>query len=284
MTASSTPANANKPKLRLRIPLTIVAALIGCIGMIIAADPVAEWWLEFFTSTSTPTIMITSTVAEIATETMPVTETPTEIVEWLPGEDWVHGCISQQWSVYPFRETSIDEYGCYQQPIWDFISTKNGGLYILARHKDLISAEEYGLFVQLPQSAVVQLEMDLDEIDNGEVWVGIFSERDVVSDGLLIVVPPGPVLNEHAFAVRAMPEQEQVDLTPIYKSNQGVYTVGFDLTKGSVSAIVENTQRETFPFSSPQRWLFIGYRAKLMPKQGWANIEVLIKDLVISPN
>lgn len=283
MSANSTPSNAQKPKIRLRIPLTIIAALIGCIGVIVAADPVAEWWMSLLTATATPTIAVVSPAVVAGTETPFVTEVSTEITQWSPGEDWAHDCISQQWFAYPFQELQVEESGCYKEPIWNFISTKNGGLYILARHEYMISAEEYGLFVQLPQSAIVQLKMDLDEIDNGEIWVGIFSERDVVSDGLLIVVPPGQ-LNEHAFAVRTMPDQEQVDLTPIYQSDQGIYTVGFNLTKGSVSAVIENTQRETFPFSSPQRWLFIGYRAKLVPKQGWANIEVLIKDLVVSSN
>lgn len=35
----------------------------------------------------------------------------------LPGGDWQQSCISTNWTIYPVSETTVDESGCYQQPI-----------------------------------------------------------------------------------------------------------------------------------------------------------------------
>jgi hypothetical protein len=72
-----------------------------------------------------------------------------------------------------------------------------------------------------------------------------------------------------------------MDLTKIYSNPAGIYTLGFDLSLGSINAVIENTPREQYAFSSQQRWLFIGYRAKIETGKGSATIEALIKNLEI---
>lgn len=270
-------AKANKTIAIIGGVVSVVVALTGCVS-----------------SAPTPTILAPATSPSISTVIPTATYPPTADLgvfpctfyqSCQPGDDWLHDCISQQWAVYPYQEIPADVLGCYRQPIWGSISTKNGGLYILAQHKNLIRAEEYGIFAQLPQSGTVSLKIDLDVIDNGEIWVGIFSKPDIYSPGMLIVVPPGPV-KEHAFGVRSMPDQRRMEVTKIYKNELGVYSLGFDLYMGAVNAVIESVvhddQRLAFPSAS--RWLFIGYRAKLEIANGATKIEALIKDLAITPN
>ncbi len=258
--------------------------IIICIGGVaVASVPFFAGWLVPLLptkSTPAPTEIVILNPSDVPPTLTNVPSVPPTTAPAL-GEDWPLGCISEQWQIYPFEQ--IDKQGgCYDEPIWEFISTQSGGLYILAQHKNLISADEYGLFGLLPQSADVSFTVNFDLIENAEVWFGVFSEPNIDSDGVLIVVPPGD-MNEHAFAVRIMPNQKRVDLTQIYLSPQGIYNLGFNLERGTVNAVIENVEREKFAFSAPQRWLFIGYRAKLEVANGKARVTALISNLVITP-
>ncbi len=235
------------------------------------------------TPTSPPTA-VPPTIFVPPTTTPPLDPNPTQACTFTqvcsPGEDWEHECISSRWVVYPLLDIPIDEDGCYQQPIWKHIFTIDGNLTILAQHKSMISSEVYGIFTQLPQSSEVRLTLDLDLVQNGDVWVGVFATTDIDSEGVMIVAPPGKV-EERAFAIKGMPKGENIELTDKFLNPDGTYSIGFNVYNGAVSAVIENKQFQTIGFTSNQRWLFIGYRAKLEQDNGTANITATFSNLKI---
>jgi hypothetical protein len=201
------------------------------------------------------------------------------------GVDWANECIAEyNWAVYSssdFPEVAKDEVDCYSQPILDAFSTKNDGLQIFVQPRALTTSKDYGLFFQLPQSGNVSITVDLDKIDNGQVWFGVFERPDVDSKGVLLVAPPGDVRMQ-AFALKTMPSEKKKEISRVFESPSGKYTLGFKLEFGSIIANAEGISMTPIPFTSPTRWLFIGYRAKLDdPKNGSADIQAFFTDLKI---
>lgn len=277
----------------LKIWVPILVALIGCIGSVSAAiagtEPFATVLGDILNlpGTSAPV----PTLEPFFASGYNMTQVPTVSLEKLPctfyqtcapGEDWLEECINSQWAIYPSTKQAINGLGCYQEPIWGTISTQNGGLLLFAQPKALISAKDYGLFAPLPQSGRVKTIVDLDVINNGQVWFGIFAQPNVNSEGLLLVAPPGDVRRQ-AFAVKDMPSAETIAISKIFENSYGVYSLEFGLENGPVTAFAEGIPLATLPFSSPNRWLFVGYRAKLEIQNGSADIQAAFLKLEITP-
>ncbi len=180
-----------------------------------------------------------------------------------------------------FPETPRDERECYAQPILDVFYTKDNGLYVLAQPKALQSSRDHGLFTELPQSGKVSFTLDLNRIENGQIWIGVFEKADVDSAGVLLVAPPGEVCRQ-AFALKTMPTGQRIEVSKIFENHEGKYAIGFELEYGSIIAQVEGVAMTPIPFTPRTRWLFLGYRAKLDdPENGTADIQALFTDLKI---
>lgn len=269
----------------------VLVAFFACVAPVVVAIIGSDVILNRLLVPS-PTSTSTSTI--VNTMTPPLSTLPALTPE-LPciqnrncpaGVDWTYSCIADyNWTIYfsdLFDEIPRDELGCYAQPILDVFYTKDNGLYIFAQPVGLISSKEYGLFTQLPQSGNVSLMLDLNDIDNGQVWIGVFENSDVHSEGVLLVAPPGDVRSQ-AFALKTMPTEKKVEISRIFQNPDGKYTVGFELEFGSIIASVEGVTMTPIPFTPRSRWLFIGYRAKLdNPAIGTADIQALFSNLVIS--
>ncbi len=257
--------------------VSIVVALIGCFGAVAVAgiEPFAGWAIQILNQTPAPTDYVPVTPGTVfQTATVPVLSTT-----MMPGEDWEKNCISSQWITYPEPIGNVN-FECYAEPVLDSLYTRNGGLYIFAQPTSMISTKEYGLFVKLPQRAEVRVKLDLDVVENGQVWFGVFSQQNVYSDGVVIVAPDGDI-KKHAFAVKENINQLMLDNSRYYENEQGIYSLGFFVESGALTPIVEDETLVTVPFSSADRWLFIGYRAKLYVENGSADIRALFSDLEI---
>ena len=200
------------------------------------------------------------------------------------GRDWLQSCISEQWIVYPPSEVATAG-DCYIEPIPGSIFTMNNSLIIRAE-PDVSTAEEYGIFTKVPQSGTIRIHVDLDLLDNAEIWVGVFSEPDIESEGILMVVPyyepvnpPGNDTKKRAFALRhmQMPLEDRIYLSKEFENPNGVYEVGFNLTSGTIAGFMENATTDDIPVSYIDRWLFIGYRALIRR----SDIDVSFTDLEI---
>ena len=267
----------------------ITIAIITVIGIIFSGSGV-EWVKLQFQNTPTAITTLTKQVA-IITDTPPIPVRPnnplpqaTIIPQFTPGKDWLDGCINSQWILYPPTQIPIEE-NCYNEPIPGSLFTANKSLIIRAQ-PDVKSAEEYGIFTKVPQSGTIRMSVDLNLLENAEIWIGIYSEPDVTSDGFLMVVPyyppanpPGSDTVKRAFAIRhmQMPLENRFYLSPEFEDSDGIYEIGFNLTKGTVAGFMENETTDAMPFSYSDRWLFIGYRALIRR----SNIDVSFTNLAI---
>jgi len=266
-----------------RIDPTIIAALIGLCGTVTvtlvtlfasqfklpstptSAPGVASPTISF-TETPTNSPVPTDTVppGEPTSTPAPATDTPTPSITPIPpvplGEDWSAGCISTLWKPYPSTVPTIPlGNGCWQQPLHVF-QAENGDLDFVAGRGDG-GSEIYGLFAPLPESGSVTLTVQLQQLDNVDLLMGIFASPDVASQGLLIAIP-----NERTNKLRIVQKDNVIG----YNTVQGTGTLdqgdGFSITftfnADSAGSTVNPNLFVTNPVSIPsaQKWLFLGYK------------------------
>jgi hypothetical protein len=252
----------------------IIAALIGVAGTIAVAiffnqpqstpaTPVPTPLV--ITATPQPTVVPTDTVpAGEPTSTPAPTDTPaptpTEIPPVAIGEDWGQGCISTLWQPYPTTVPAVAKgNGCWQEPVFVF-SANNGSLSFLYERNGNGPVETYGLFAPLPESGSVSFKIRLTDLDNVDVWMGIFSEPDIESNGLLMTIPAGNPKN------RVIVQKDASNYATLQTTQNLVQGDGFSLTftfnalsaRGAVNPNVFVTNPVSIPSSS--KWFFIGFR------------------------
>ena len=270
---------SNSPR---KIDSSIVAALIGVCGTITVTlitlfanrlntpQPIPPSPTSFIafteTATATLTAVPTDTVppGEPTSTPAPATDTPVPTFTPIPpvplGQDWPIGCISSLWVSYPAAETSA-ENGCLRLPVDKFYMS--GERLALAYAESVPSVEVHGLFAQLPTSGRLSLNMDLDEVSHGEIWVGVLGAPDINSNGAMLVIPETNTYDKTRMFLKSMPGQRLFSQSskPI-ESNSGVFDIYFEFDSGEVSVRVQNGQIELGSISalSAERWLFIGYQ------------------------
>lgn len=265
----------NSPR---RVDPTIIAALIGLCGTVIVtlitlfasrlsvgATPTPDYSTPVV---SGPTETATNTFTAVPTDTVPPGEptstpappTDTPIPPVALGQDWPAGCISTLWKPYPPSVPTIDQRdGCWQEPVHVF-SAENGDLDLRAARGDGIT-EFYGLFAPLPESGSVSFSVQLSQLDNVDLLMGIYAQPDVAAPGLLMAIP-----NERLNKLRIV----QKDNITAYNTLQSTDTLdqgsGFSITftfnANSASSSVNPNVFVTNPVSLPagQKWLFLGYK------------------------
>jgi len=207
----------------------------------------------------TPTLDPTSTA--VLTETaLPIVQSTDTLIPPVPiGQDWIKGCISSLWKVYPSNlETSELGNGCLNEPVHVF-STHIGELDFLSQ-RPTGQAEIYGLFAPLPRTGSVTLTVRLRELENADLWMGVFAEPDVKSQGLLMTILNGDV-NRRAIVQKDSQTYVTTQGTIALDQGNG-YSITFKFDTLSVISRVNPSVFQTNPFSLPgsQKWLFLGYK------------------------
>lgn len=251
---------------------TILAALITVFGSRVfsapdsssasrAGAPIAE------TATASPSPIPTSTVTPVEpTSTFPPeTDTPAPLPTDTPippveiGEDWKKGCISTLWIAHPSTiQPSERGDGCWREPVHVF-SAENGDLDFLAERRSGPS-ELYGLFAPLPENGTVTFTIRLKNLSNVDLWVGVFAEPDVSSQGLLMTIPSGSV--EKLVFVQRNPRTYDTIQGTIPLAQGGGFSISFTFSTLYVKSSVNPNVFVTNPVSIPsaKKWLFLGYR------------------------
>ena len=227
-----------------------------------------------FTSTSTSTFIPTSTETSTPTPSntpeptftftpVPLTDTITPTFTVVPpaalGKDWIAGCISTLWRPYPSSVTANERGdGCWKEPLHVF-TAENGDLDFLAQRRNG-PVEIYGLFARLPERGTVNIQIRLRELHNVDLWMGVFAEADINSEGLLMVIPSGDV-RRRPFVQKNPGDYETIASTSLLEQLNG-YSISFHFTENSArSAINPGVFGTTpVPIASAQKWLFLGYR------------------------
>ena len=255
---------------------TIIAALLGSplIEKIFTPAPtptatlsVTQVLTSTFTSipiSATPEPSLTSTESFAPTLTpAPATDTPVPTFTPVPpvaiGKDWIAGCISSLWKTYPSNVPTIDKgNGCWKEPLHNF-SAENGDLDFLAERKSGTS-EIYGLFAPLPESGTVTFTVRLRDLNNADLWMGVFPEPDVTSQGLLMTILHGDV-SKRSIVQKDPLSYVTIQGTKVLTQENG-FSISFKFTTLSASSTVNPHVFVWDPVSmlSAQKWLFLGYK------------------------
>ncbi len=193
----------------------------------------------------------------LATDTSVPTSTPIPPVAI--GQDWIAGCISSLWKTYPSNFPTVERGdGCWQEPIYAF-SAENGDLDFLSE-RGSGTTEIYGLFAPLPESGTVTFTVRLRDLNNADLWMGVFAEPDVTSQGLLMTILNGDV-NRRAIVQKNSLTYETMQGTVALEQENG-FSISFTFTPLSARSRVNPNVFVGNPVSiqSAQKWLFLGYK------------------------
>lgn len=269
----------------------IVAALIGVAGTIIVtvylnrpqpsselATPMPIVITATFMATTVPTDAVplgdpTSTPAPTDT---PV-PTPTEIQPVPIGQDWIIGCISSLWKVYPTGLTVVNKGdGCLQEPVHVF-AADNGILSFLGQRGGSGTVEDYGMFAPLPEGGSVTFTTRLEDLTNVDLWVGIFPEPDIKSDGLLLTIPAGKVKKRVITQKNVFTYETILSTQSLDQGNGFSFTFTFNSVSATGNLNPFAFKTNPFPMPATNKWLYIGYRGL----SGSYRIEGSISNLVL---
>ena len=224
-----------------------------------------------------PTVIPTTAVPDtpVPTDTVPVgeptstpappTETMTPTFTVVPpvalGQDWLAGCISTLWQPYPASITATQRGdGCWQEPVYVF-SAENGDLDYLAASLDGIGI--YGLFAPLPsESGSVTFHVRLRTLDNVDILMGIYTDADVNSPGLLMTIPEGNVKSRVIVQKDNVNSYTTLQQTSSLAQPEDGYSFTFTYSLNSARGAVNPSVFVTNPVSaaSPNKWIFLGYK------------------------
>ena len=282
---------------------TIIAALIGVCGTVAVAlisivaprlvptnEPTAIPTSTFtsaviFTPTITDTPVPTDTVPAGDPTSTPAPDTPTPEPTFTPaaptpppiGADWRLGCISALWKAWPTTIQTTEVNGCLSEPVNLFFAA-DGRLTFLANGR-FEDTQVYGMFAPIPANGTVSIKSFLRTLQDGEIWMGVFAEPTIESQGMIIVIPPGNV-KERVLVQKTMPGQIELQSTQSFLQDPPVYDVVFDINNGTVSTtILRDTVFNSLPVNSAQPWLFVGYQVK----RGNNRIDAEFLELVVQP-
>jgi hypothetical protein len=275
---------------RRGIDPTIIAAVIGVLGTLCVTlvtlyanrvlsppqptQPPSQPTGVVPTWTASPTITITDT--PVPTDTVPAGDptstpapnTPTLEATFTPvtpappaiGSDWVNGCISVLWKPFPETVQTTERDGCLVEPVNLFFAAD--GRLTFSVNEQFNDDQVFGLFAPLTANGLASVQTFLRRLQDGEIWIGVFAEPTLESQGMIIVIPPGDI-NTRPMIQKSMPGQIEVKQTEHFSRNPPLYDVFFEFGNNSVRAIVmQNTNLDPLPVVSVQPWLFVGYQVK----------------------
>jgi hypothetical protein len=278
---------------RRGIDPAIIAAMIGVMGTLCVTlitlyanrilpgvSPSPQPTLVEPTWTASPTVTITYT--PVPTDTVPAgnptstpaPDTPTPQPSSTPvppaiGSDWANNCISVLWRTYPETPQSTTTSGCYSQPMnlsepVNLFFTENGSLKFLVT-RAFETPQVYGLFAPIPSNGTVRVDTLLRRQQEGEIWIGVFAEPNITSQGLVAVLPSGENVRNRQLLQRKMPEQTELHRVENYSDDPTQepprYSITFEIANGQVNVQrLQETEFTAVPLSSGQLWLFVGYQ------------------------
>ena len=224
-------------------------------------------WTVSPTFTITDTVVPTDTVAVGEATSTPGPDTPTPEATFTPappaiGSDWANGCISVLWKPYPETiPTSVNNNGCLVEPVAEFFFADDDKLTFLAAGR-FDDTQVRGMFAPLPATGTASINAYLKSLQDGEIWMGVFAEPNLESQGMIIVVPPGDV-RRRVLVQKTMPGQQEVQTTQSFSRNPAIYDVVFEFANGAVTTrILNDTIFNPVPVGTGQQWLFVGFQVK----------------------
>ena len=297
-----------------RIDPAIIAALIGVMGTV-CVTIITLFANNFIPSTQTPqpsevvqptwTVPSTATIPNtpVPTDTVPAgdptstpvpdTQTPEPTLTPQPpaiGGDWANGCISALWRPYPDMAQPTLGNGCLAPQILfpeqvNHFFLENGTLKFQV-NRTFETTQVYGLFAPLPANGTVRIDTNLRRLQEGEIWMGVFAEPNLTSQGLVAALPSGENMRNRPLVQKKMPEQVEIFRVESFPDDPTQepprYSIVFQLNNGDVriqKLSVSETEYSPVTLGTAQPWLFIGYQVV----NGNNRIEGEFLNLLVTP-
>ena len=97
------------------------------------------------------------------------------------------------WKPYPESIQAPVVNGCLSEPVNLFFAA-DGRLTFLVNDR-FEDTQVYGMFAPLPATGTASVKAYLRNLQDGEIWMGVFADPNIESQGTVIVIPPGDVNN-----------------------------------------------------------------------------------------
>jgi hypothetical protein len=261
------------------LPQTPVSPTAPPLPSEVLSSPQPTWTVSPLpTNTDTPAPTDTVPVGDATSTAEPPTFTPEATFTLAPpaiGSDWANGCISVLWRPFPDTLPTTSNNGCLTEPVNVFFAADGRLTFLVNGRFD--DTQVFGMFAPLPASGTVSINTFLRNLEEGEIWMGIFAEPTVESQGMIVVIPPGNV-RERPLIQKSMPGQEEIQSTAQFAQNPPLYDVVFEFGNGAVSTrILRDTVFNAVPVGATQQWLFVGYQVK----RGSNRIDAEFLNLVV---
>lgn len=220
------------------------------------------------TFSPSPVVLASKTCTAIA---LPPTATthPTSV----PGDDWAEDCIDLTTWIPFLADGEIPiTRDCAQLTFWG-ITAQDGDL-IFNTLKTTSTAKEYGIIASLPLRADIELSIDVRDLVNSEVWIGIL-DGDIPDklSGFAFVIQPN-----RSMDFREISPTYDIVANTHFSGVTDTFPVRIVLDTGQMSVFVDNAGLVyNRPVSFSNRKLFIGYR--LLPNN---EINVSVYNLQIT--
>jgi hypothetical protein len=125
----------------------------------------------------------------------------------------------------------------------------------------------YGMFAPIPANGLVRIDTLLRLVQEGEIWMGVFADANLSSQGLVAVIPPGENVKKRELVQRKMPEQTELHHLESFAEDSTQdpprYSIVFELSNGEVRIQkLRDTEFSPVVLNSAQPWLFIGYQIR----------------------
>ncbi|MCC7118083.1 MAG: hypothetical protein IT310_06115 [Anaerolineales bacterium] len=173
-----------------------------------------------------------------------------------PSSDWFANCIDARiWSPSLAGTVQDQSQPCYQLSV-SGISAEDGKLFFVSNTSQS-TAVEYGLFTPWENWKQVNFSVQVRELKDSEIWMGVFEQKSLDANGLGFVIQPGDDVD-----VRQLPlENYPVDNTYLPFAS-GKYNVTVTLSGGTIKFSVDGQGIiSNWPLKFTPNYLFIGYRS-----------------------
>ena len=284
--------------------ITIVVAVIGLIGTLTKTllDPDLMQVLGAKRATETQPVTISTRTSTLPTPSATFTFLPSPFVSAtfspspvalasktstvtalpptatvhptsVPGDDWDRDCIDlTTWTPLLEGGEVATTRDCVQLTPWGI--TAQDGYLIFNTLKTTSTAEEYGIITSLPLKADIELSIDINDLANSEVWIGILDgDKPDRLSGFAFVIQPN-----RSMDFRGLSPAYDIVANAHFSGIKDTFPVKIILDAGQISVFVDKAGLvHNRPISFPNRKLFIGYR--LLPNN---EINVSVYNLQIT--
>lgn len=179
------------------------------------------------------------------------------------------GC---EWSPFAQNGQPITAQECLHALEWG-LSVFDGGLQIYRN-----SSQDRGLFGfsrPLPSAAEIALQVDVDRLFGGELWIALAPGLDPFQGGVALVIQEGGSVDVRRYQGGVSGESILVDNAIIPFVSERGYQIAILVSGTRVEFVINGRKVSTAELTFIDRRLFLGYRA--LPRSGaGTNIDVLI--------